>query len=100
MHGEVYGFSLVYSGNFLAQADVDPYHVTRVTMGIHPQNFSWTLRPGETFATPEAVMVYSDRGLNGMSQAFHTLYPQPAGPGRLARCGPACPGQQLGSHLF
>ena len=74
MHGEVYGFSLVYSGNFLAQADVDPYHVTRVTMGIHPQNFSWTLRPGETFATPEAVMVYSDRGLNGMSQAFHTLY--------------------------
>ena len=80
MHGEVYGFSLVYSGNFLAQADVDPYHVTRVTMGIHPQNFSWTLRPGETFATPEAVMVYSDRGLNGMSQAFHTLYR-----GRLAR---------------
>lgn len=74
MHGEVYGFSLVYSGNFLAQADVDPYHVTRVTMGIHPQNFSWTLRPGEAFATPEAVMVYSDRGLNGMSQAFHTLY--------------------------
>ena len=74
MHGEVYGFSLVYSGNFLAQADVDPYHVTRVTMGIHPQNFSWTLRPGETFATPEAVMVYSDRGLYGMSQAFHTLY--------------------------
>ncbi len=74
MHGEVYGFSLVYSGNFLAQADVDPYHVTRVTMGIHPQNFSWKLRPGETFATPEAVMVYSDRGLNGMSQAFHTLY--------------------------
>ena len=28
MAGEVYGFSLVYSGNFLAQADVDPYHVT------------------------------------------------------------------------
>lgn len=74
MAGEVYGFSLVYSGNFLAQADVDPYHVTRVTMGIHPQNFSWTLRPGETFATPEAVMVYSDRGLNGMSQTYHQLY--------------------------
>ena len=74
MAGEVYGFSLVYSGNFLAQADVDPYHVTRVTMGIHPQNFSWTLRPGETFATPEAVMVYSDRGLNGMSQIYHQLY--------------------------
>ena len=72
--GEVYGFSLVYSGNFLAQADVDPYHVTRVTMGIHPQNFRWTLRPGESFTTPEAVMVYSDEGLNGMSQTYHQLY--------------------------
>ena len=72
--GEVYGFSLVYSGNFLAQADVDPYHVTRVTMGIHPQNFSWTLKAGESFTTPEAVMVYSDRGLNGMSQTYHQLY--------------------------
>ncbi len=72
--GEVYGFSLVYSGNFLAQADVDPYHVTRVTMGIHPQNFSWELKAGERFTTPEAVMVYSDRGLNGMSQTYHRLY--------------------------
>ena len=31
MSGEVYGFSLVYSGNFLAQAEVDTYDVTRVT---------------------------------------------------------------------
>ena len=74
LSGEVYGFSLVYSGNFLAQADVDPYHVTRVTMGIHPQNFHWKLAAGETFTTPEAVLVYSDRGLNGMSQTFHQLY--------------------------
>ncbi|MFR3791842.1 MAG: alpha-galactosidase [Blautia massiliensis (ex Durand et al. 2017)] len=72
--GEVYGFSLVYSGNFLAQADVDPYHVTRITMGIHPQNFSWILKTGEMFPTPETVMVYSDQGLNGMSQAYHQLY--------------------------
>lgn len=73
-NGEVYGFSLVYSGNFLAQADVDTYDTTRVTMGIHPDTFSWNLRPGETFQTPEAVMVYSNHGLNGMSQAYHTLY--------------------------
>ena len=72
-NGEVYGFSLVYSGNFLAQADVDTYDTTRVTMGIHPDTFSWNLRPGETFQTPEAVMVYSDHGLNGMSQAEQYL---------------------------
>ncbi len=39
--GEVYGFSLVYSGNFLAQAEVDTYDVTRVTLGIHPDRFSY-----------------------------------------------------------
>ena len=72
--GQVLGFSLVYSGNFLAQADVDPYHVTRVTLGIHPQNFTWQLAAGGHFTTPEAVMVYSEAGLNGMSQTFHRLY--------------------------
>lgn len=72
--GEVYGFSLVYSGNFLAQAEVDTYDVTRVTLGIHPDRFSWEMKNGDEFQTPEAVMVYSNRGLNGMSQAFHSLY--------------------------
>ena len=72
--GEVLGFSLVYSGNFLAQAEVDTYNVTRMMLGIHPQEFSWCLEPGAEFQTPEAVMVYSDQGLNGMSQAFHRLY--------------------------
>lgn len=72
--GEVYGFSLVYSGNFLAQVDVDPYHMTRVMMGIHPQNFSWQLKENESFITPEVVMVYSQNGLNGMSQTYHYLY--------------------------
>lgn len=72
--GEVYGFSLVYSGNFLAQAEVDDYEVTRVLLGIHPFEFDWTLEQGEAFQTPEAVMVYSNKGLNGMSQSFHNLY--------------------------
>lgn len=72
--GEVYGFSLVYSGNFLAQAEVDSHNVTRVMMGIHPDVFEWELREGESFQTPEAVMVYSRQGLNGMSQVYHRLY--------------------------
>ncbi|WP_088102040.1 alpha-galactosidase [Halalkalibacter urbisdiaboli] len=72
--GSVYGFSLVYSGNFLAQVEVDTYNVTRVMMGINPFQFKWKLSPNETFQTPECVMVYSDQGLNGMSQAYHDLY--------------------------
>lgn len=72
--GEAIGFSLVYSGNFLAQAEVDTYDVTRMMIGIHPFGFSWCLKPGETFQTPEAVVVYSDKGMNRMSQTFHRLY--------------------------
>lgn len=72
--GQVYGFSLVYSGNFLAQTEVDNYDTARVLMGIHPNGFKWTLGKGEFFQTPEMVMIYSEAGLNGMSQTFHKLY--------------------------
>lgn len=78
--GEVIGFSLIYSGNFLAQAEVDTHDTTRVLMGVHPMGFDWKLEKGGSFQTPEAVMVYSEKGLNGMSQTFHRLYQK-----RLAR---------------
>lgn len=78
--GDVYGFSLVYSGNFLGQVEVDTYGVSRVMIGINPFRFSWKLTPNQSFQTPEAVMVFSDSGLNGMSQAYHSLYRE-----RLAR---------------
>ncbi|MFE3892856.1 alpha-galactosidase [Priestia sp. YIM B13446] len=72
--GEVYAFNLVYSGNFTAQVQVDPYHNTRVSMGINPLDFSWLLEPGETFQTPEVVMVYTAKGLGDMSSIYHELY--------------------------
>ncbi len=72
--GEVLGFSLIYSGNFLAQVEVDNFDVARVQMGIHPKGFCWEMTCGEVFQTPEVVMVYSDEGLNEMSQTFHKLY--------------------------
>lgn len=72
--GDVYGFSLVYSGNFLAEIEVDQFETSRVNIGINPFNFSWKLQPEESFQSPETVMVYSDKGLNGMSGCYHELY--------------------------
>jgi len=72
--GEVYGFNLVYSGNFSIEADCDYYASTRVNIGINPDGFTWHLEPGESFQTPEAVMVYTDGGLGEMSRIFHRLY--------------------------
>lgn len=73
-HGEVYGFSLVYSGSFSAQVEVDQYETARVTMGLNPFDFSWLLEPGQSFQTPEAVMVFSAEGLGGMSRRYHKMY--------------------------
>jgi alpha-galactosidase len=72
--GEALGLSLVYSGNFLAEADVDPFRTARLRIGIHPEAFSWRLEPGATFTTPEAVIAWSSHGLGGLSEAFHALY--------------------------
>ncbi len=72
--GEVYGFSLVYSGNFLASVEVDQYYTTRLVMGINPFDFAWKLEPSEEFVTPEVVMVYSNQGLGQMSRTYHSIY--------------------------
>ena len=73
-NGDVYGFSLVYSGNFLASAEVDQYKTTRVVMGINPFDFEWLLEAGEAFQTPEVVMVYSGTGMGEMSRTYHQIY--------------------------
>lgn len=73
-NGQVYGFSLIYSGSFLAQIESDNYNTLRIQMGINPFQFDWKLRPGQLFESPEAVMVVSQSGFNGMSQAFHDFY--------------------------
>ena len=72
-HGLAYGMSFVYSGNFLAQAELDQYNKVRAVMGIHPDGFGWLLEPGESFQAPEVLLVCSDTGLGGMSRAYHDL---------------------------
>ena len=59
--GEAIGISLVYSGNFKIQAEVDTRNTARILAGINPDTFDWKLDAGEHFQTPEAVIVYSDQ---------------------------------------
>ena len=72
--GEVYGMHFVYSGNFIGQVELGQFDTVRVGMGIHPENFCWKLEKGESFQTPEVVLVYSDTGYDGMTHQFHELY--------------------------
>ncbi len=73
-YGECFGAGLVYSGNFLASAELDQINQTRFVMGIHPAGFLYTLAAGESFTAPEVVFTFSGEGYGALSRKIHRLY--------------------------
>jgi len=71
--GNVFGFSLVYSGSFQAEAEIMDVGRLRVNLGVQSDGFSWNLQPGAEFVSPECVCVFSSEGLGGMSRNLHAL---------------------------
>lgn len=72
--GEAWGFSLVYTGSFSVDVEKGSQGFTRALLGLHPNQLSWNLGPGQSLTTPECVSVYSKNGIGGMSRLFHGLY--------------------------
>lgn len=73
-HGDVYGFSLIYSGNHSSVAKTDQFGGLRVQQGINPHQFEWELKSGGEFYTPQTVICYSDNGFGQMSREYHDVY--------------------------
>ncbi|MDR0784791.1 MAG: alpha-galactosidase [Treponema sp.] len=73
-YGEAFGISLLYSGNFIACAEIDCWDIVRIRVGINPETFSWSLENSGSFDAPEAVLGWSRNGLNGLSRVFHRLF--------------------------
>ena len=71
--GIVYGFNLVYSGNHYSAVEKGNHDTLRVMSGINPHCFLWKLKPGEKFVTPQAVMSFSDCGINGFTANMHSF---------------------------
>lgn len=76
--GNVYAFNLIYSGNFLSEAELtavstadEEYNLLRIQTGLGSENFCYKLASGECFFSPEAVMTYSGTGLNQMTKNLH-----------------------------
>ena len=69
--GLCFGASFLYSGEFLMEAEQDDLGQTRWICGIHPDDFAWELRPGESFQTPEVLLSCSVEGLGKLSRNFH-----------------------------
>ena len=72
--GEVYGFNLVYSGNFQNSIEVDHFDTTRVLVGVNLVEFEYLLEPQMSFVTPESIMSYSAHGMNALSQQLAIFY--------------------------
>jgi alpha-galactosidase len=73
-NGEVYSLNYVYGGSFIIQAEVSQFNSLRIQAGFNPFDFSYTLENNEKLDSPETVIVYSDKGINKISQNFHDLY--------------------------
>ena len=98
--GEAYGFSLVYSGNFIAEAEVDPYDTTRVRIGISPNTFSWHARArGGVRHARGGPRLLRRRARRDERRAPPAL-PRAPRPRHLARPAAAGPAQQLGGDLL
>ena len=71
--GRVYSMGLVWSGEFVGGAQMDSYDTMRAFIGVNKFGFGYILCTGETFQSPEAVLVYTDGGLGQMSRIWHKL---------------------------
>lgn len=69
--GVAYGFNLIWSGDHYASVSSDSRGSVRIMAGISPDRFSYELKKGESFETPEVFMTYSADGLNDLSHHFH-----------------------------
>ena len=69
--GEVIGSILLYSGSFEMGVERGQSLDIRLFGGILDENFSWRVKKNESFTSPEAVLVFSNEGLGGMSRAMH-----------------------------
>ncbi len=69
--GECVGILPLYSGNHCTDVEVDQTDAARAVCGINPETFSWYLKPGDSFVSPEAALCWTDGGLGDMSLRLH-----------------------------
>ena len=69
--GDCYALNLLYSGPHRASMSLTSHGLTHIVWGINPDMFSWHLKQGESFESPEAVMIYSEKGREEASDRMH-----------------------------
>jgi len=75
-YGKVFGFALVYSGNFEINVEISSHDLLRINMGINSFDFRYPLAKETSFFTPEVIMTMSGEGINKASSHFHDFINQ------------------------
>ena len=70
-YGDCYSYALVYSSNFIFNAEKDTYNQIRISMGINPEGFNVKLDSNEIFYSPEVAMSYSKNGFEVLTNNWH-----------------------------
>ncbi|MCR5067082.1 MAG: alpha-galactosidase, partial [Erysipelotrichaceae bacterium] len=71
--GRAWGFNLIYSGSHYDSTALNHVGQCRTMIGIQPEGLDWILKPEDSFSAPEAVLSFSDKGLNDLSHHFHNF---------------------------
>lgn len=69
--GRVIGAALCWTGNYKLRLETRGKYRHTLVAGIDDLHTTYTLKPGETFQTPELALTYSEEGKGGVSRAFH-----------------------------
>ena len=70
--GRVWFGALHWSGNWKIAVERNGYGQVAVCGGVNDFDFSWPLRPGETFTSPVFCAGVSEEGFGGASRMLHT----------------------------
>ena len=69
--GRVVGAALCWTGNYKLRVETRGKYRHTLVAGIDDLHTAYTLKPGESFQTPELALAYSNEGKGGVSRAFH-----------------------------
>jgi len=70
-YGKVFGFALVYSGNYEINMELSSHDMLRINMGVNSFDFRYPLKEGEKFVAPETILTMSNQGMGQVSNQFH-----------------------------
>ncbi len=87
-HGSVWFGAIAWSGNWRISVEQTPYRQVRVVGGLNSFDFSYPLKPGESFQTPDFFGGYARNGWGQASRLLHRFEitdVQPGGGGAPVR---------------